>query len=153
MLPLVLLVEPNSTTSVVLQRALAPLAHVVASSGFKHARDILRERTPDLLITNLRLAAYNGLHLVLTASPETRSVVYSTAGLDPMLAVEAQRQAAFYESGTRLLAALPAYVRALLPTRDRRDVVVFDRRWLSRGGRRASDGSTPATGIMPLPAR
>jgi CheY-like chemotaxis protein len=146
MAPLVLLVEPDPATSMLLQRGLVPAAEVVAAGSFEQARQVLRERQPDLLVTNLRLASYNGLHLVLVAAPATRSIVYSTAGLDPALALEAQRRAAFYESGARLAAALPAYVNALrptlvLPTRDRRNVIVFDRRSVSRGGRRASDVS------------
>jgi DNA-binding NtrC family response regulator len=137
--PVVLLVEPDPATAVALERQLAPLADVVAASSFQQARLILREHPPDLLVTNLRLAAYNGLHLVLIAGAGTRSVVYSTAGLDRALAVEAQRQAAFYESGARLVTALPAYVNAHLPERDRRDVTLLDRRTASRGGRRAAD--------------
>ena len=125
----------------VLQQGLAPVADVVASPSFPVARLILRERTPDLLVTNLRLDAYNGLHLVYVALPRTRCVVYSTAGVDRFLAIEAQRQAAFWESGARLAAALPAYVDVLLPTRDRRDVIACDRRSLPRGGRRAPDVS------------
>jgi CheY-like chemotaxis protein len=137
---------PDPATSVVLQQGLGPAAEVLAADSFEQARQLLRERQPDLLVTNLRLAAYNGLHLVLIAAPGTRSVVYSTAGLDPALALEAQRRAAFYESGARLLTALPAYVSALRPTlvlpmRDRRNVIVYDRRAVSRGGRRASDVS------------
>jgi DNA-binding NtrC family response regulator len=142
--PVVLLVEPDPATAIALERQLAPIADVVAASSFQQARQILREHPPDLLVTNLRLAAYNGLHLVLIATPGTRSVVYSTAGLDRVLAVEAQRQAAFYESGARLVTALPAYVNATLPDRDRRDVVTFDRRSAARGGRRAADVLTLA---------
>jgi DNA-binding NtrC family response regulator len=142
--PLILLVEPNATTSVVLQRGLAPMADVVASSSFQQARVVLRERPPDLLVTNLRLAAYNGLHLVLIATAGTRSVVYSTADFDRILALEAQRHGAFYELGARVHTALPAYLNAVLPARDRRDVIMVDRRSVSRGGRRAPDISTLA---------
>lgn len=144
MAPSVLLVEPNLATSIVLQQSLAQAAEVVAASSFPQARLILRERRPDLLVTNLRLAAYNGLHLVLIAAPGTPSVVYSTAGFDRVLALEAHHHAAFYESEARLRTALPAYVNALMPTRvlparDRREVTAFDGRAVSRGSRRASD--------------
>ena len=142
--PLVLLVEPNARTSAVLQRGLVPTADVIASSSFQQARAVLRERPPDLLVTNLRLGAYNGLHLVLIATPGTRSVVYSTGDFDRILALEAQRHGAFYEPGARVQAALPAYLNAVLPARDRRNVSMFDRRSLSRGGRRASDISALA---------
>ncbi|MCM3880114.1 MAG: hypothetical protein ND807_08405 [Vicinamibacterales bacterium] len=139
MRPVALIVEPNAATSLVVQRALTPAADIVAATGFQQARDYLREQPPDWLITNLRLGAYNGLHLVLIAPAATRSVVYSTADLDPVLALEAQRRGAFYESGARLPGALPAYVGASLPAQDRRSVLRFDRRAISRGGRRAAD--------------
>jgi DNA-binding NtrC family response regulator len=144
MAPFVLLVEPDDATSVVLQQRLAQTAEVVAVSSFPDARLILRECRPDLLVTNLRLAAYNGLHLVAVAAPGTPSVVYSTAGFDRVLALEAQRQPAFYESDAHLPTALPAYVNALVPTRvlparDRRDVTASDGRAKSRESRRTSD--------------
>lgn len=141
---LTLLVEPNEATSMVLQRRLAQVADVIVVSSFPEAREVLRTHQPVLLVTNLRLAAYNGLHLVMIAAPETPSVVYSTAGFDRVLALEAQRYAAFYESKARLRAALPAYVRALTPVRvlpehDRRDVTALEGLAMPRGGRRASD--------------
>jgi len=60
---------------------------------------------------------------------------------DYTLACEGQDMGAFYESGTRLMRALPGYVRGALPPRDRRDILVFDRRISPRGGRRAVDVS------------
>jgi hypothetical protein len=139
MRPVTLIVEPNPATSVIVQRVLAPTAEIVATSAFEQARAVLRDRPPQWLITNLRLAAYNGLHLVLLAPAGTRSVVYSTAPLDPVLALEVQRRGAFYEPAMRLPSALPSYLNAALPMRDRRDVTTFDRRAISRGGRRAAD--------------
>lgn len=139
MRPVALIVEPSAAMSAVVQRALAPSVEVIVATGFQQARDFLRERPFQWLITNLRLAAFNGLHLVLVAPEGIRSVVYSTAGLDSVLAMEAQRHGAFYESGARLPSALPAYINATLPPLDRRNVAMFDRRAVSRGGRRAAD--------------
>jgi DNA-binding NtrC family response regulator len=145
MRPVALIVEPNVEMSVVVQKALSPSVDVVVAAKFQQARDLLRERSFQWLVTNLRLAAFNGLHLVLVAPAGLRSVVYSTAGLDPVLAMEAQRHGAFYESAARLPSALPAYINAALPPLDRRNVAMFDRRVVARGGRRASDAALQQT--------
>jgi hypothetical protein len=60
---------------------------------------------------------------------------------------EAQEMGAFVETWPRVPAALPAYVGAQLPPRDRRDLLRVDRRTLPRGGRRAADGNALATVI------
>jgi DNA-binding NtrC family response regulator len=147
--PLVLLVEPNATTSVVLKRLLAPMADVVASSSFQQARVVLRERPPDLLVTALRLGAYNGLHLVYLAAafePATRCIVH-VAAVDAGLVPDIHRAGAFCEPAARFKWALPSYLSATLPSRDRRETVQRDRRLVLRGGRRATD-----TGSCWLPA-
>jgi hypothetical protein len=59
--------------------------------------------------------------------------------LDPVLVVDAQRAGAFVEVRRRLAAALPAYVNATLPPRDRRNLLSPDRRAKFRGGRRLTD--------------
>ena len=45
-----------------LQRALSAVADVTACGDFQTARHHILAMPPDLLITNLRLQAYNGLH-------------------------------------------------------------------------------------------
>ena len=144
--PVVLLVEPNSGIWSALRRRLEAVATVITCATFGQARRaLLVEPYQEVLMTNLRLREYNGLHLVLlaAATKQTRSVVYDTAG-DLGLAREAQRLGAFYEYGTRIADALPAYACATLPAWDRRDATLRDRRSLSRGGRRASDRRPPA---------
>ena len=144
--PRVLLVDPNHATLAALQRVLDPIAMVTACQSFPEARLILCGQVPDLLVTNLRLDTFNGLHLVLlvrTSELPTRSVVYNDQSVsDYPLAREGQDMGAFYESGARLMRALPTYVRGALPQRDRRDILVFDRRVSPRGGRRAADVSS-----------
>ena len=98
----------------------------------------MSSRPPDLLVTNLRLLAYNGLHLVHMADGRTRCVVYSNYD-DLVLAREVQAAGAFYERSTQLSRALAAYARAILPPRDRRNLTALDRRQTSRGGRRCTD--------------
>jgi hypothetical protein len=99
----------------------------------------------DWLVCNLRLDAYNGLHLVHLAAAAglpTKSLVYGERR-DVSLAREAQRIGAFYESRDHLPHALLAYVQGQLPRTDRRDPIAADRRSFFRGGRRAAD-SLPA---------
>lgn len=141
MLRQVLVVDPDADARCLLQQALQTLADVDDCADFPTARRRLLENRPDLLITNGRLGAYNGLHLVYLASAarlKTRCVVYADHE-DPRLARETQAAGAFFESSQRLAYALPSYARSELPPRDRRSPAVFDRRRLSRGGRRAAD--------------
>jgi DNA-binding NtrC family response regulator len=122
----------------------ATLAHCV---DFPRARKtLLSEEPPALLVTNLRLGAYNGLHLVFLAKTSragTASIVYAEP-MDLGLAREAQRIGAFVESKARVVHALKSYLTAVLPPRDRRSPDSFDRRRTFRGGRRAADGAALA---------
>lgn len=142
MLKHVLLVDSDATAVRGLSEALKRFAHVERYTAFREARTGLRDTHPDLLITNLRLGAYNGLHLVHLAAiavPRTRSIVYMDSPEDLFLARAAQEAGAFYESKWRLPNALPAYAYGELPEHDRRSPELFDRRRLSRGGRRMAD--------------
>ena len=141
----VLVVEPNVGRRLALQRALSPVAEVAACGDFVTARQHVREATPDLLITNLRLETYNGLHLVAHAGPPTRAVVYMDPQ-DPGLLRVAQAAGAFVESPNRLVAAAVSYVGVGLPPQDRRAVNLSDSRYSLPRSRRASD-RTPATSL------
>lgn len=115
---------------------------VAVETTFAAARSALRARPPALLVTSVALREYNGLHLVYLAKSialETRSIVH-TARPDTVHAGEVRAAGAFYELQGRLASALPAYLAATLPARDRR-VNVGDRRGVQRpaGGRRAVD--------------
>lgn len=121
--------------------ACADMADVEVCGDFDTARRLLLTAPPELLVTNLRLRAHNGLHLVYLASLSaypTRSIVYSRYGDAPLLR-EAQALGAFVESAHRVTFALPAYLGAELPGRDRRSAESQDRRKFFRGGRRAAD--------------
>ena len=75
----ILLVDPDPEGLRAVQAALRLVADVEVCSDFREARARLLDQPPDLLITNLRLRAYNGLHLVhLAAGTQTRCIVYST---------------------------------------------------------------------------
>lgn len=144
MLKQLLLVEPDAWCRARLGAAARAHAHVDARADFLSARTRLLMKPYDWLVTNLRLRAYNGLHLVHLAASSglvTRSVVY-TEHHDPSLAREAQRAGAFYEKLEGLDRALGAYLAGMLPERDRRDIVRRDRRVIFRGGRRSTDSTS-----------
>jgi DNA-binding NtrC family response regulator len=138
-----LIVDTSPERLSVLQQALRFVADVEGYCDFSAARARFLAQPADLLVTNLRLRAYNGLHLVYLASTlagaaTTRSIVFDEHS-DVSLLREAQSAGAFVDSVNRLYYALPAYVTSTLPTRDRRDPRLTDRRSIFRGGRRAAD--------------
>jgi len=134
----ILLVDPDPVIVRDAESILHLLGHLEVCVDFNHARDRLVSNPPDLLVANIRLREYNGLHLVLRARPHTRSIVYATHH-DAGLAREAQAAGAFYERSMRLASALVGYLSATLPPRDRRNLDLTDRRQFPRGGRRSSD--------------
>ena len=67
---------------------------VVSAGSFEEAKLLLASEAPDLLVTDLRLGPYNGLHLVLrskTDHPEMAALVTSRFP-DPVLEAEAERE-------------------------------------------------------------
>ncbi len=69
---------------------------VASAANFEDAKQLLDSEAPDLLITDLRLGPYNGLHLVLRSKadhPQMASLVTSRFP-DPVLEAEAQREQA-----------------------------------------------------------
>jgi DNA-binding NtrC family response regulator len=137
----ILLVETNDVARATLEAAAATVAEVESHRRFETARARLLWSPFDFLVTNIRLGAYNGLHLVYltSAAHDTpRAIVYSDER-DAGLAREIQRAGAFYELGPCLPVTLAAYVKGTLPDRDRRDAIIPDRRRQFRGGRRCWD--------------
>lgn len=136
MAPRVLIVEPDAGQRLLLTRAVRDVALVENSTDFYGARDRLTTLRPDYLVTNLRLRTVSGLHLLYLAAFRARTIVY-VDHTDRSLLLEAQRLGAFVESPRRLPFALPSYLRAPLPARDRRDPTRVDESL--PGGRRAGD--------------
>jgi DNA-binding NtrC family response regulator len=71
---------------------------VRSARSFDEAKMLLAEEPPDILITDLRLGQYNGLHLVLRTRsnhPEMAALVTSRIA-DPVLEAEAHRQHAHF---------------------------------------------------------
>jgi hypothetical protein len=141
-----LLVEPDEVISGWLRPTVERIAETTICSDFLIARSQLLASAPDVLVTNLRLGEYNGLHLVLLATTDpgiTRSVVHTNRP-DPYLIGEAQTIGAFFERTERLPQCLPGYLFSELPQRDRRDAQRYDRRSSFRGGRRGPDAGISA---------
>jgi len=137
----VLLVDPTRSMLLRLGDAIQSEVRVIMSDTFDGARRSLLSHAPHLLVTNLRLQAHNGLHLVYLAAAAgfpTRAVVYADPH-DAGLFRDAQAAGAFYERPDTLLPALDAYIRATLPQRDRRGINRVSRRGSMRAASRASD--------------
>lgn len=137
----VLVVEPDARFAARLRQSVQTISHVDTQKKFETAKKRLLEGAYDFLITNLRLADFNGLHLVYlgaTAPRPARSIVY-TRERDTWLAREVQRAGAFYETTECLPVTLAAYLTGDLPSGDRRDSARLDRRSSVRGGRRCWD--------------
>jgi len=133
----ILLVDPEIGGVGAVEAVLQLAGDVQICTNFQSARARLLQRPPDLLVTNLRLEAYNGLHLVLLAArTRTRCIVFSTHD-DIGLAREVQAAGAFFELSDRLPQVLESYVNATLPQHDRRDIAKVGQPL--RGGRRCTD--------------
>jgi DNA-binding NtrC family response regulator len=135
----VLIVDPHSDRLPQLKRALRDVAEVTLIQDFLSARRALLENPPNLLVTNLKLGSYNGIHLAILASvSHTRCIVYAKQH-DVVLALQVQAAGAFYVRLEQLPFVLPAFLTLRVPVRDRRDPAVVDRRRVFRSGRRSTD--------------
>jgi DNA-binding NtrC family response regulator len=140
------IVDPNEKVISRL-RAIAEGANyrVFGFDGFEAARDHLQQgHAISTLIANVRLGQYNGIHLVYLGKlhhPDIRALVYGRPH-DAVLAREAQRAAAFYQRQGLMMLSLGSFLRAGLPSQDRRTVSEIDRRAIFRGGRRTTDVAT-----------
>ena len=124
-----------------LAEVIASRAQVHCCNSFRSALAYMDAVAQDLIVTDLRLAEYNGLHLVYrarVAGSPARAIVYDKDG-DLGVAAEVHRAGAFFEVANRLLITLPSYIAAPLPPSDRRVPTRFDRRAEPRGGRRLWD--------------
>jgi len=137
----ILLVEPDDAVRHTLYDAVGALAEVEPHREFRTARARCLAGSFDFLVTNMRLGAYNGLHLayLCMAGFGTPRVIVYTDARDPSLAREVQRAGAFYEVAACLPVTLAAYLTGMLPARDRREPARSDRRRQTRGGRRCWD--------------
>jgi DNA-binding NtrC family response regulator len=138
----ILFVDPDPEVRNLARRALESVSSIELCADFEKARERCLTDAPDLLITNIRLAAHNGLHLVhllRSSSASTRCVVYATEA-DVGLAREIQEFGALVIWVPQMGLSLQALANAAeLPERDRREPGCLDRRRRYRGGRRSTD--------------
>jgi DNA-binding NtrC family response regulator len=111
----VLFVDREWDALVTFDEALRDNGSVVVCTDFATARKrLLEDDPPQVLVTNLRLEAYNGLHLVYVATSlglGIRCIVYSDQE-DALLMREARSAGAAYESKLRIPDILAAYASA-----------------------------------------
>ena len=89
----ILLVEPDADLRTRQAVALSGAGHRVAGTGtFEAARQALAADPPDVVITAVRLGAYNGLHLLIRARANNSNVagVVTSRAADPALEAEAR---------------------------------------------------------------
>ncbi len=95
----VLLVEDDESVMRLLERWFSQAGYdVVSCPRFLDARHFLAAHTPDVLVTDVRLGEYNGLHLVMLAKgskPESVAIVVSGFD-DSVMRDEAQRAGAVF---------------------------------------------------------
>jgi DNA-binding NtrC family response regulator len=139
---LVLVVDPDVDVAAAFGAAVETIGHHrVVHTDFQAARREIRERRIDALVSNVRLASFNGIHLAYSAghAPRALRVMLYASHHDPLLARETQLAGAFYERQRVVPFVLERFLAASLPSGDRRDVSTFDRRTAFRGGRRSRD--------------
>jgi len=99
MAPLILLVATDLTARRRIDHLLSDDGYLVApSSSFHHANQLLDSVSPDLVIADVRLDAFNGLHLALRcrANHPLLPVIITHDSADTLLAGEAQRLGAAF---------------------------------------------------------
>ncbi len=108
----ILVVHPDTgTVSSRVELLQAARSDVTGSSSFAAARELLEKLAPHLLIAQVRLGAFNGLHLVLcrrAVEPTSASIVIDTAETGASASGSKRRQAgwAFWPIDFNRLAAL-----------------------------------------------
>jgi DNA-binding response OmpR family regulator len=87
----ILLVEDDDATRVGLSSLLERAGYdVVATESLQEGRSVLDEGSPDLLIADVRLGAFNGLQLI-AMSPRPIPTIVTTGFPDSVLETEARQ--------------------------------------------------------------
>jgi DNA-binding response OmpR family regulator len=168
----ILLVDPDLRSSAAIERSLSEAGYLTVSvRTFDDATRQLAVDTPDLLITAVRLEAFNGLHLVLRCRADYPDMPMIVTGEDedPLLASEVRRYGARFVQKSPAPERLLHLVSSLLAGRSPREPLGH-RRWprrmaglpaivaqtsarvvdLSYGGLRLELGGTPAEFSAPM---
>jgi len=136
----ILLVDTDTESRLKTTQLLLRAGHGVrAVSSFEQAKQALRDSVPDLLITDSRLGAFNGLQLILRRIDHpAMAAILRHSVKDPVLEAEARHLGAAYTVKTSTGVDLLEIVNKLLPANGR-DAEA--RRWI----RKRIDGGLPAT--------
>ena len=123
----ILVVEPDASLRAGFCEQLARSGFDVdEAENFHEARRAMRERLPAVLVTEVRLAGFNGLQLIITNPTPIPSIVIANA--DPVLQAEARRLGAIYlakpVSHAQLLVAVERQLTAATESAS-----VLPRRW------------------------
>jgi DNA-binding response OmpR family regulator len=97
--PAILVVDEDTAARTEVMELLSRARYQVVGAGtFTEAKTVLSTEVPDLLITELRLGDFNGLHLVLRArsSQSAIATIVLTRFPDAVLEAEAKRLGAAY---------------------------------------------------------
>ena len=106
----ILVVDDNPAVLSFLKTALTRAGHAVTAVGdVASARQAMREWNPDLLITDVRVAGFNGLSLVALSSPPIPAIVV-TGFPDAALEAEAHNLGAEFLVKPVTVTALTALV-------------------------------------------
>jgi CheY-like chemotaxis protein len=117
--------------------------HVTSASSYEDAKTLLAVGTYDLLLTDIRLRSFNGLHLVMRARAETpeMAIIIMTGYDDAFMKLEAQRyKAEFVPKPIKPAELLEAVAKSLANVRRQR-------RWPRKqvhGGFRVTAAGAPA---------
>jgi len=128
----VLVVDPNVNSLAAKTRALSDAGYLVTSArSFEAAYRRMRFVVPDLLVTDLRLGANNGVHLVIlghTLDDAMRAIVTDVRN-DPGVASDALANGAIYMARPADDGELLATAEGLLAGQKTRIATSLERRW------------------------
>lgn len=129
MAPRVLIVEDNDATRTGLCELLKRAGYDArATRSYEEAIRVMREDTPDLLITDVRLGPYNGLQLLVT-SPRRVPTIVMTGFPDPVLEADALHLGAKFTLKPVAPAALLSLIEDQLSARPHQELSGPTRRW------------------------
>jgi DNA-binding response OmpR family regulator len=125
-----LIVDPEVPSREAVERVLTTGTGNFATgvSSFQEAKQRMALAPPDLLVTAVKLGAYNGIQLVLRAMSDVPAVVIDDA-YDPVLEKEATSAGAVYLTRPLEEAALTAVVERLLQDSPAQPSSTVARRW------------------------
>ncbi len=125
-----LIVDPESPSREAVERVLTTGTGNFATtvSSFQEAKQRIALAPPDLLVTAVKLGAYNGIQLVLRSTSETPSVVIDDT-YDPVLEREATSAGAIYLTRPLDDTALAAVVDRLLRDAPQQPSSTVARQW------------------------